>query len=38
MLWYSVQHCFSEVAGVQSEKSESWGIEFVAGEFEILDP
>jgi hypothetical protein len=23
---------------VQSEKSGSWGIEFVTGEFEILDP
>jgi hypothetical protein len=26
------------VAAVQSEKSGSWGIESVAGEFEILDP
>jgi hypothetical protein len=38
MLWYSIQHCFSVVVMVQSEKSGSWGIEFVTGEFEILDP
>jgi hypothetical protein len=38
MLRYSVQHCFFVVVMVQSEKSGSWGIEFAAGEFEILDP
>jgi hypothetical protein len=38
MLRYSIQYCFSVVVMVQSEKSGSWGIEFVAGEFEVLDP
>jgi hypothetical protein len=38
VLWYSIQHCFPEVVMVKSEKSGSWGVEFVAGEFEILDP
>jgi hypothetical protein len=37
VLQYSVQRCFFEVARVQSEESESCGIQFVAGEFEILD-
>jgi hypothetical protein len=38
MLWYSVQHCFSVVVTVQREKFGRWGVEFVAGEFEIRDP
>jgi hypothetical protein len=38
MLGYYVQCCFSKVVMVQSEKSGSWGIEFVTGEFEIPDP
>jgi hypothetical protein len=29
---------FFVVAAVQSERSESWGVESFAGEFEILDP
>jgi hypothetical protein len=37
VLRYFVQRCVSEVAGVQSEESESWGVEFVTGEIEILD-
>jgi hypothetical protein len=38
MLRYFVQRCFSEVVTVHSEKFGSWGVEFVAGEFEIHDP
>jgi hypothetical protein len=37
MLRYSTQLCFYVVVMVQSKKSESWGVESVAGEFEILD-
>jgi hypothetical protein len=33
-----VHYYFFAVAAVQSEKSRSYGVESVAGEFEILDP
>jgi hypothetical protein len=33
----SVHCCYFEVAAVQSEEIGSWGAEFVAEEFEILD-
>jgi hypothetical protein len=33
-----VHYCFFVVAVVQSEKSGSWSVESIAGEFEILDP
>jgi hypothetical protein len=34
---YFVHYCSSTVAAVQSEEIGSWGAEFVAEEFEILD-
>jgi hypothetical protein len=37
VLWYSVQRCFSEVAGVQSEETRSCCAESAATESEILD-
>jgi hypothetical protein len=32
-----MHYCFLAVVAMQSEKFGSWGIESVAGEFEILD-
>jgi hypothetical protein len=34
----SVNYYFFAVVAVQNEKSESWGVESVTEEFEILDP
>jgi hypothetical protein len=37
VLWYSVQRCFSEVTGVQSEETGSCCAESVIVESKILD-